>query len=151
MNTLITRSALSIFLAMGLVGCANDDSGNPAETEAAAASTEYQHPLTVIADNVVIPTYANLKDSTDELLTSVQSYCTAIGGVNEATELAQARIRWSSVLNDVQTSLAFQIGPIAENDQAQSKRLNSPDSASSCVVDRSVCLLYTSPSPRDRG
>ncbi len=155
MNTLITRSALSIFLAMGLVGCANDDSGNPVETEATAASTEYQDTLTVIADNVVIPTYANLMDSTGELLTSVQSYCTAIGGVNEATELAQTRIRWSSVLNDVQTSLAFQIGPIAENDQAQSKRLNSPDSASSCVVDRSVASfddgLITVDAVRDGG
>ncbi|GAA3940952.1 imelysin family protein [Litoribacillus peritrichatus] len=155
MNTLITRSALGLLLATGLMGCANDDSGEPSAAAATTASSEYRATLTVVADEVVIPAYANLINSTGELLTSVQNYCAAIGGVNEAANLAQAQASWRSALNDIQTGLAFQLGPINENDQALAKRLNSPELANRCVVDRSVVSfddgLVTVDAVRDAG
>jgi len=116
----------------------SDDSDTGAETSDSSATALM---LTDIASNVMVPAYQDLSTKTASLAAAsgVQSYCDALGGANEATELESVKTLWSTASDAYAKTEVHSVGP-ADIDGAFRYRVSSYASAplDKCGLDNSV-------------
>ncbi|MEM7217435.1 MAG: imelysin family protein [Pseudomonadota bacterium] len=101
--------------------------------------------LTNVTDAIIIPNYTNLASAATGFAAdggSLDVYCAAIDGADEAARLADAQTDWRSLMTQVQLSELHALGPAADNGGALRNRVTSyaEDVVSTCGVDQSVVL-----------
>ena len=116
----------------------SDDSDTGAQTSDSSATALM---LTDIANNVMVPAYQDLSTKTASLAATsgVQSYCDALGGANEATEMDSVKDLWSAASDAYAKTEVHSVGP-ADIDGAFRYRVSSYASAplDRCGLDNSV-------------
>lgn len=150
------RILLSILLSLMMGGCLVDDSTSPensstdvgeavVDTTVVAVGEDENEPfrrtLIGLSDDVLIPGYQALFNNAQELQSNIEAYCNAIGTDEETTELTTAQSAWKATMQDLQKTLALQIGPITDNSNRLGGRIYSwPDAVSTCTIDRQIML-----------
>ena len=164
--TLTSRGLISfIFLATALVGCGGGGGGGggqnavtttPTTSGSGSSSTSSESTndeddsddsdktalmLADIANNVIVPAYESLATKTAALsaATGVQSYCSALGGADEASALESVKSLWSEASDAYAKTEVHSVGP-ADIDGAFRYRVSSYASAplDKCGLDNSV-------------
>ena len=167
--TLTSRGLISfIFLATALVGCGGGGGGGGGQNAvtttpttsttsgsgSSSTSSESTNDeddsddsdktalmLADIANNVIVPAYESLATKTAALsaATGVQSYCSALGGADEASALESVKSLWSEASDAYAKTEVHSVGP-ADIDGAFRYRVSSYASAplDKCGLDNSV-------------
>ena len=117
---------------------ANDDNSDGADTPPA---TSIVIMLADIANNVMVPAYQSLASKTALLAAAsgIQSYCDAIGGADEASQLENVKTLWNEASDAYAATEVHSVGP-ADIDGVYRYRVSSYASAplDKCGLDNSV-------------
>ena len=116
------------------------ESGFSACMESASAAYDTRCMLTALADEIVIPNYAQLTDVAQTFADAsgpLGSYCSAISTAEESAAFADAETAWKGLVAAVQRTEMHAIGPASDNAFSLQYRLNSYMSGalSTCGVD----------------
>ena len=117
---------------------ANDDDSDGADTPPATSTVLM---LTDIANNVMVPAYQSLASKTSLLAAAsgIQSYCDAIGGADEVSQLENVKTLWNEASDAYAATEVHSVGP-ADIDGVYRYRVSSYASAplDKCGLDNSV-------------
>jgi len=137
-----TNIILSLLIFNSLSGCVNSESGDDSANPILPKSTNYTNTLTVVADEVIIPTYQKFSVQTEQWSNTnspITAYCDAIGQTDEMALLSKAQQSWRDAMGYWQQAESFHIGPATDNEGNLRNRIYSwPAFVNTCTVDINV-------------
>ncbi|CAA0123539.1 Iron-regulated protein A [BD1-7 clade bacterium] len=131
-NKYVKSAALTAGLL--LVGCVNNDGSPSYQTDTLDLTANF-------TDNVLLPQYRDFSTQSAALVSSLNTYCAAIGTASESAENQQATAQWRDTMASWQQAEAYLVGPVAANSNNIRNRINVfADSAviNSCRIDRTT-------------
>ncbi|MCU7555361.1 imelysin family protein [Alteromonas sp. ASW11-19] len=148
MKKKVALSAISAALILTLSGCGESTSSTTGEQygqpQTPVNTTFDQTALLVsLVDNAIIPTYKDFLSKAQQLQTSVDTYCAAIGTDTEASSRDDVHQAWRGSMSVWQLAEMMQLGPLSENNNALRNRIYSWPNVSTCAVDQDVVLADT--------
>ena len=143
MSFYIRATLIAVFLALPLMGCVDDSTGDSASGNAGADTFDFTAMFANYADNIILPNYeaaARLATDIEAATGPISTYCQSIGTASQSAAADAAKTAWGGLMLAVQKTELHIIGPAANNDNALQSRLNSSatGSLSLCGVDQSV-------------
>ena len=124
-----------------------DESGSGGDTSGSGGSNEDgtgfdgQAMLENLSTNVMTPTFERFQTASADLAGSVEQYCTALDGADNANAPAvrsAAQDAWKKAMRHWQHAEVMQVGPLAENSGALRDTIYSWPFTNTCAVDQEV-------------
>ncbi len=139
-----TTAVALLALSCGSDGDSGDDGGDGDQVE-----FDRRAMLAHLGEAVILPSLDAFAGATDSLSASVDAYCEAIAGPDEAAALDDARAGWREAMTWWQQLELLQIGPASSSGGALRDAIYSWPIVSACAVDQDVMILRADPGAYD--
>jgi len=136
----LPRLAMAAMLV--IVACADDAPGGP---DAKVIDFDRSALLANLGENIIMPAVGTFDSEAGSLASTVSTYCTDLGGSNDATNLAAAQDQWRATNSAWQRLELVQIGPVRDNSGELHDVIYSWPIVSACAVDQDVMALRDDP------